>query len=57
MWLRSNTITNGGGYTLMLVKDRKRILMPKTVKLWDLLRAIEFTNRTNQALDAYKNSL
>jgi hypothetical protein len=51
------TITNGGGYTLMLVKDRKRIFMPKAVKLWDLLRATEFVNRTNQALGDYMNSL
>lgn len=41
----------------MLVKDRKRIFMPKTVKLWDLLRATEFANRTNQAVGDYKNSL
>jgi len=53
----TQTITNGGGYTLMLVKDRKQILMPKTVKLWDVLRATEFSNRTNQALGDYKNSL
>jgi hypothetical protein len=52
-----DTITNGGGYTLMLVKDRKQIFMPKTVKLWNLLRAVEFTNRTNQALVDYKNNL
>ena len=51
------TITNGGGYTLMLVKDRKRIFIPKAVKLWDLLRATEFANRTNQALGDYMNSL
>lgn len=53
----TQTITNGGDYTLMLVKDRKQIFMPKTVKLWNLLRATEFTNRTNQALGCYKNSL
>jgi hypothetical protein len=51
------TITNGGGYTLMLVKDRKRVFAPRTVKLWDALRATEFTNRTNQALGDYRNSL
>jgi hypothetical protein len=51
------TITNGGGYTLMLVKDRKRVFAPRTVKLWDVLRATEFTNRTNQALGNYRNSL
>jgi hypothetical protein len=51
------TITNGGGYALMLVKDREQISMPKTVKLWDVLRATEFTNRTNQALGDYRNSL
>ena len=46
----SDTITNGGGYTLVLVKDRQQIFMPKTVKLWDALRASDFINRTNQAL-------
>ena len=51
------TITNGGGYTLMLAKDRKQISMPRTVKLWNLLRATEFTNRTNQALADYRDSL
>jgi hypothetical protein len=50
-------ITNGGGYSLMLIKDRKQIAMPKAVKLWDLLRAVEFTKRTNQALADYKDSL
>ena len=50
-------ITNGGGYTLMLVQDQKQIFVPKTVKLWDVLRATEFTNRTNQALGDYRNSL
>jgi hypothetical protein len=51
------TITNGGGYALMLVKDRKQIFMPKAVKLWDVLRATDFTNRTNQALGDYRNRL
>lgn len=46
----TQTITNGGGYTLMLDKDRKQIFMPEAVKLWDLLRTTDFTNRTNQAL-------
>ncbi len=50
-------ITNGGGYTLVVVKDQKRILMPTGVKLWDALRAADFTNRTNQAVGAYRNSL
>jgi hypothetical protein len=51
------TITNGGGYTLMLVRDRKLVSAPKTVKLWNVLRATEFTNRTNQALGDYRDSL
>jgi hypothetical protein len=51
------TITNGGGYTLMLVKDRRQIAAPKSVTLWNVLRATEFTNRTNQALDNYRDSL
>ena len=53
----TDTITNGGGYTLVLVKDRKHIFGPKTVKLWNLLRATELTNRTNQALGEYKSTL
>lgn len=52
-----DTITGGGGYTLVVVKDRKRILAPQGVKLWDMLRATEFTNRTNQAVGEYLNSL
>jgi len=51
------TITNGGGYTLVLVKDRKQIFMPTSVKLWDVLQANKFTNRTNQALGNYMKSL
>ncbi len=50
-------ITNGGGYALMLVKDRNQIFMPKAVKLWDVLHASEFTNQTNQVLHEHKNSL
>ena len=61
MWLDflepPDTNTNGGGYALMLVKDRKQIAMPRTVKLWDALRATEFVNRTDQALDACRDSL
>lgn len=53
----TQTITNGGGYILMLVKDLKRVFAPKNVTLWNLLRATEFTNNTNQALGDYKNSL
>ena len=53
----SDTITNGGGYTLVLVKDRQQIYMPKTVRLWDVLRAEDFTNQTNQTLGNYRNSL
>jgi hypothetical protein len=53
----ADTITNGGGYTLMVVKDRKRIFAPKGVKLWDLLRATDFTNRTNHAVGEYVTSL
>ena len=52
-----DTITNGGGYTLMVVQDRKRIFAPRGVKLWDALRATDFTNRTNQAVGDYVNSL
>jgi hypothetical protein len=52
-----DTITNGGGYTLAVIKDRKRIFAPKGVKLWNLLRATDFTNRTNQAVGEYVNSL
>ena len=52
-----DTITRGGGYTLVVIKDRKRIFAPKGVKLWDLLRATDFTNRTNQAVGEYVNGL
>jgi hypothetical protein len=52
-----DVITRGGGYALMLVKDAKRVAMPQGVKLWDLLRAVEFTKRTTQALVDYRDSL
>jgi hypothetical protein len=50
-------ITGGGGYALMLIKSRKQIARPTTVKLWDPLRAVEFTQQTNQALANYRDSL
>jgi hypothetical protein len=52
-----DVITNGGGYALLLIKDRKQVAMPKRVKLWDLLRATDLTNRTSQALADYRDSL
>jgi len=50
-------ITGGGGYTMLVIKDRKQILMPKKVVLWDALRATEFAKRTHQAVLDYLNSL
>jgi len=50
-------ITHGGGYTLMVIKDRKQILMPKKIVLWDLLRATEFAKQTHQAVVGYTNTL
>ncbi len=50
-------ITRGGGYTLMIVKDRKQILTPKKVVLWDVLRATDFVKQTHQAVADYVNRL
>jgi hypothetical protein len=53
----NQTITNGGGFTLLLLTDRKKIFMPKNVKLWNALRATAFVNQTYRALVHYKNEL
>ena len=53
----SDEITRGGGYTLLALKDRKRILMPKKIVLWNVLRATEFAQKTHQAVVDYLNSL
>jgi len=53
----SDEITRGGGYTLLALKDRKQVLMPKKVVLWDALRATEFAQKTHQAVVEYVNSL
>jgi hypothetical protein len=49
-------ITNGGGYTLLLIRDRQQVAMPKRVRLWDMLQATEFTKRTHQALVDYRDA-
>ncbi len=46
-------ITGGGGYPILVIKDRKQILMPKKVVLWEPLRATEFAKRTHQAVVDY----
>ena len=50
-------IMRGGGYSLMLVKDQKKIFTPKTIKLSNWLRAVEFAKQTLRALEDYKNNL
>ena len=50
-------IMRGGGYVLMLVKDQKKIFMPKKIKLSNWMYAIDFAKNTHRALDEYKNSL
>ena len=55
--LKMPDITRGGGYTLMLIKDRQKIFMPKSVSLSPLLKATEWNKQTYMALDTYKNSL
>jgi hypothetical protein len=51
------TITNGGGFTMLLLKDRKKIFMPKNLKVWNALQATKFIRGTYRALVNYKNSL
>lgn len=53
----SDEITRGGGYTLLALKDRTRILMPKKIVLWNVLRATEFAQKTHQAVVEYVNGL
>lgn len=43
-------ITGGGGYTIVILQDRKQVLMPRQVVLWDKVRAAEFVKRTHQAV-------
>ena len=50
-------ITRGGGYTMMVIKDRKQILMPKEVALLDALRANDFAKQTHQAVIDWITSL
>jgi hypothetical protein len=50
-------IARGGGYTMLVIKDRKQILMPKKVELWDAVRGLDFVKRTHQAVVDYLNSL
>jgi hypothetical protein len=50
-------IARGGGYTMLVIKDRKQILMPKRVELWNAVRALEFAKRTHQAVVDYINGL
>jgi hypothetical protein len=50
-------IMRGGGYTMMFVKDQKKIYTPKKIVLSNWLRAIDFAKNTHRALDDYKNSL
>jgi bilin biosynthesis protein len=53
----SDEITRGGGYTLLVIKDRKQLLMPKKIVLWDALHATEFAQKTHQAVVDYLNNL
>ena len=50
-------ITGGGGYLMLVLKDRKQILMPKNVVLWEPLRATKFARGTHQAVVDYLDSL
>jgi len=53
----SDEITRGGGYTLLVLKDRMQLLMPKKIVLWDALRATAFAQKTHQAVVDYLNSV
>jgi hypothetical protein len=50
-------ITGGGGYPLIVIKDRKQILMPKKVELWKATRATEFARQTHRAVVDYTDDL
>jgi hypothetical protein len=49
----TDEITGGGGYTMVVIKDRKQLLMPKKVRLWDAVRATDFLKQTHKAVVAY----
>lgn len=48
-----NDITRGGGYTLMVLQDRKKVFMPKTVSLSTAMRATDFAKQTHLTLENY----
>jgi hypothetical protein len=50
-------ITGGGGYPMLVIKDRKQILMPKKVELWEPLRATDFARKTHKAVIEYLDGL
>ena len=50
-------ITGGGGYAMLVIKDRKQILMPKKVTLWDAVGGLGFLKRTHKAVLDYVNGL
>lgn len=49
-------IPRGGGLTLMLVKNRHEIFIPKPIDLAKKLHAKGFVRKTYKALEDYKNS-
>jgi len=51
-----SSILRGGGYTLLLIKDRGKIFMPKTVALPPLLGFTETAKATHRALESYAAS-
>ena len=50
-------ITRGGGFTLLLVIDRKEIFKPKTMEVSNSIGSTELTTDTYRALNAFKNKL
>jgi hypothetical protein len=46
-------ILNGGGYGVVVLRDRLQLLMPQEIILWDMVRATEFAQRSNQAVVDY----
>ena len=53
----SELIARGGGYVIVVVKDRKRVLMPDEITLWDMVQATQFVGRTHGAVADYLNAI
>jgi hypothetical protein len=52
-----DVIDRGGGHTVVVIQDPKKLLTPKKIVLWDIVRATEFVKRTHQAVVDYVKAI